>query len=150
MKKVTLPFVMISTVLFLLGATFGHQIMFPVMFDYLASMQNAYVESAWTMREVFSLTTRLFLALGIAFELPVAMFFLSLSGIVTARQLLTGLPYAAVGGFILAAMLSPPDVVSQVFLAVPLIALYLVGVGVAYLVGRRRAGREVADDATRI
>ena len=78
------------------------------------------------------------------------MFFLSISGIVTARQLLTGLPYAAVGGFILAAMLSPPDVVSQIFLAVPLIALYLVGVGVAYLVGRRRARREVADDATRI
>jgi sec-independent protein translocase protein TatC len=149
-KKVALPFVLISTVLFLLGATFGHQIMFPVMFDFLANMQNVYVESAWTMREVFSLTTRLFLALGIAFELPVAMFFLSLSGIVTARQLFSGLPYAAVGGFILGAMLSPPDVVSQIFLAVPLVALYLVGVGVAYLVGRRRARRDVADDAARI
>ena len=144
-----LPFVLISTALFLLGASFGHQIMFPVMFQFLAGMQNAYVESAWTMREVFSLTTRLFLALGIAFELPVAIFFLSIAGIVNARQLISGLPYAAVGGFILGAMLSPPDVVSQVFLAVPLIALYLLGVGIAYLVGRRRARRDVADGAAR-
>ena len=146
-KRAAIPFVLVSTLLFLTGASFGHQIMFPVMFEFLASMQTSYVESAWTMREVFSLTTRLFLALGIAFELPVVMFFLALTGIATARQLASGLPYAAVGGFVLGAVLSPPDVVSQVFLAVPLIALYLVGIGIAFLVGRRRARRETADGA---
>lgn len=146
-KRAAVPFVLASTLLFLLGATFGHQIMFPVMFSFLAGMQTEYVESAWTMREVFALTTRLFLALGIAFELPVVTFFLSVTGIVTWRQLLSGLPYAALGGFVLGAALSPPDVVSQVFLAVPLILLYLIGVGVAFVVGRRRTRREAADDA---
>lgn len=141
-KRATLPFVVVSTFLFLLGAAFGHQIMFPVMFEFLAGQQNVYVESAWTIREVFALTTRLFLALGVAFELPVATFFLSVTGIVTAAQLLKGFPYAVLGAFVLGAVLSPPDVVSQVFLAVPLLLLYLVGVGVAWLVGRRRARRE--------
>ncbi len=87
------------------------------------------------MREVFALTTRLFLAFGIAFELPVVVFFLSVTGIVDAPTLLRGTPYAVLGVFVLAAFLTPPDWVSQVFLGVPMVGLYLLGVGVAYLFG---------------
>jgi len=139
-KRVAVPFVLVSTALFLSGATFGYTMVFPLMFDFLSNFENDFVVAAWTMREVFGLTTRLFLAFGIAFELPVLVFFLAVADIVDARTLLRGFPYAVLGCFVLSAVLTPPDWVSQVFLAVPMSLLYLIGVGVAWIfAGRGRA-----------
>jgi len=140
------PFVVVSTVLFAGGAIFGYSQVFPLMFGFFTGFDNEFVQSAWTMREVFALTTRLFLAFGVAFELPVFVFFLSLAGIVDARTLWRGTPYAVLGVFVLAAMLTPPDWVSQVFLAVPMVFLYLLGVGVAFLFGGAR--RQAAEAGT--
>jgi sec-independent protein translocase protein TatC len=137
-KHAVLPFVFVSSVLFAGGATFGYTQVFPLMFQFFTGFDNEFVQSAWTMSEVFALTTRLFLAFGIAFELPVVVFFLSAAGIVDAPTLLRGTPYAVLGVFVLAAILTPPDWVSQVFLAVPMVGLYLIGVGVAYLFGGAR------------
>ena len=123
------------------GAIFGYSVVFPIMFDFLSGFDSDFVESAWTMREVFALTTRLFLAFGVAFELPVAVFFLAMAGIVDAPTLLRGTPYAVLGVFVMAAILTPPDWVSQIFLAVRMVGLYLVGVGVAWVFG---AGRRPA------
>ena len=138
-KNAILPFVLVSTALFTGGAVFGYTIVFPLMFDFLTGFDSEFVRSAWTMREVFALTTRLFLAFGVAFELPVAVFFLAMAGIVDAPTLLRGTPYAVLGVFITAAILTPPDWVSQIFLAVPMVALYLLGVGVAWLFGGSRS-----------
>ena len=140
------PFVVVSTVLFAGGAIFGYSQVFPLMFGFFTGFDNEFVQSAWTMREVFALTTRLFLAFGVAFELPVFVFFLSLAGIVDARTLWRGTPYAVLGVFVLAAILTPPDWVSQVFLAVPMVFLYLLGVGVSFLFGGAR--REAAEAGT--
>jgi len=137
------PFSLVSTLLFIGGATFGHLVVFPLMFDFLRSFENQFVTAAWTMREVFALTTRLFLAFGIAFELPVLVFFLSVAGIVDSRQLLRGFPYAIVACFVASAILTPPDWVSQVLLALPMSVLYLLGVGVAWLFGGA-SGREAS------
>ena len=144
-RKAIVPFVVTSSLLFGGGAIFGYMMVFPLMFDFFTQFDSEFVESAWTMREAFNLTTRLFLAFGIAFELPVLVFFLSIAGIVDPHTLLKKTPYAVLGVFITAAILTPPDWVSQVFLAIPMIALYLVGVGVAYVFGgsrRARAKRE--------
>ena len=100
------------------------------------------------MKEVFSLTTRLFLAFGVAFELPLLVFFLAMAGIVTAKQLLSFTPYAVLCVFITAAILTPPDVVSQLFLAVPMIGLYLLGVGAAFLVGKKKAREAATSELT--
>jgi sec-independent protein translocase protein TatC len=137
-RNAILPFVLVSTLLFGGGAFFGYSMVFPLMFDFFTQFDSEFVQSAWTMREVFALTTRLFLAFGVAFELPVLVFFLSLAGIVDAPTLLRGTPYAVLGVFVAAALLTPPDWVSQIFLAVPMVALYLLGVGVAYLFGGGR------------
>ncbi len=149
-KKFVIPFVVFSTLLFAGGATFGYTQVFPLVFKFFDSFSNEFVESAWTMAEVFKLTTRLFLAFGIAFELPLFVFFLSISGIVSAPQLLRATPYAVLAIFIAAAILTPPDVVSQVLLGLPMIVLYLLGVGVAWLFdpARRRAKREAREAAT--
>jgi sec-independent protein translocase protein TatC len=140
-KNTAVPFVVVSTLLFAGGAIFGYLVVFPIMFDFLSGFDSDFVQSAWTMREVFALTTRLFLAFGVAFELPVAIFFLSVAGIVDARTLLRATPYAVLGVFVLAAVLTPPDWVSQVLLAGPMVVLYLLGVGVAWLFG---GGRKTA------
>lgn len=136
-KRVAVPFVIASSTLFVGGAFFGYSVVFPIMFAFFTGFDSDFVESAWTMREVFALTTRLFLAFGVAFELPILVFFLSLARIVTARQLLRGTPYAILAVFVVAALLTPPDLVSQVLLAVPMIGLYLLGVAVAWIFGDR-------------
>ena len=138
-KNAIVPFVAVSTLLFAGGAVFGYTQIFPVMFDFFVAFDNEFVESAWTMSEVFSLTTRMFLAFGVAFELPVVVFFLSAAGIVEAKTLWRGTPYAVLGIFIVAAILTPtPDWVSQVLLGVPMVALYLLGVAVAHFFGSPR------------
>ena len=137
-KKVAIPFVTSSTALFAAGASFGYFVVFPLVFKFFASFSSDFVESAWTMREVFSLTTRLFLAFGVGFELPVVVFFLSVSGVVEPRQFISGLKYAVLLAFVFAAILTPPDVVSQVLLAGPLVVLYLLGVAVAFIFTRGR------------
>ena len=146
-KKVAVPFVVVSTVLFLGGATFGYFMVFPLVYEFFAGFSSDFVESAWTMREVFSLTTRLILAFGTGFEMPVIVFFLSLSGLIDPRQLLSGLKYAVLVSFVFAAVLTPPDVVSQVLLAVPLVVLYLVGVLAAYLFVPKRDAETATDEA---
>ena len=135
-KKTVVPFVIVSTLLFAGGASFGYFVVFPIVFEFFAGFSSDFVESAWTMREVFSLTTRLFLAFGVGFELPVVVFFLAVSGIATPAQLLAALPYGVLVAFVLGAVLTPPDVVSQVLLAAPLTVLYLLGVGAGWLFNR--------------
>jgi sec-independent protein translocase protein TatC len=142
-KRLALPFVLVSTGLFLGGAAFGYFVVFPIMFTFFSSFQNEYVEAAWTMQEVFSFTVEMFLAFGVAFELPVLVFFLALAGIVDTRQLIGGFKYAVLGAFVLSAVLTPtPDVVTQTLLAGPLIVLYLLGVAAAWLFARRRPAAE--------
>jgi sec-independent protein translocase protein TatC len=140
-RNAIVPFVGVSSLLFAGGAIFGYTQVFPLMFSFFTSFDSEFVQSAWTMREVFALTTRLFLAFGVAFELPVLVFFLSLAGIVDAPTLLRGTPYAVLGVFVAAALLTPPDWVSQIFLGVPMVGLYLLGVGVSYLFGGARRTR---------
>jgi sec-independent protein translocase protein TatC len=137
-RSAIVPFVLVSTLLFVGGAIFSYLAVFPLMFNFFTGFDSEFVHSAWTMREVFALTTRLFLAFGVAFELPVLVFFLSIAGIVDAPTLLRGTPYAVLAVFITAAILTPPDWVSQIFLGVPMVLLYLLGVGVAYLFGGSR------------
>ena len=148
-KHAIVPFVAVSTLLFSAGAIFGYTMVFPLMFNFFTQFDSDFVRSAWTMREVFALTTRLFLAFGIAFELPVLVFFISMAGIVDAPTLFRGTPYAIMGVFVMAAILTPPDWVSQIFLAIPMVALYLLGVGVAYVFGggRKKARAKIRGDA---
>ena len=147
-KSAIVPFVLASSLLFGGGAVFGYTMVFPLMFDFFTQFDSDFVESAWTMREVFNLTARLFLAFGIAFELPVLVFFLSITGIVDAQTLLRGTPYAVLGIFVAAAILTPPDWVSQIFLAIPMIALYLLGVGIAFMFGGTRRKRAKGEEAS--
>jgi sec-independent protein translocase protein TatC len=143
-KRVALPFVLISTLLFAGGAAFGHQVVFPVIFTFFASFSSEFVQAAWTMREVFGFTTRMILAFGTGFELPVVVYFLALAGVVEPRRLLAGTKYFVLIAFIVGGVLTPPDPLSQSLLAGPLIVLYLLGVGAAYLFVPKRGAEPSA------
>lgn len=143
-KRIALPFVFASTCLFLLGAWFGHSVVFPVIFTFFASFSSEFVEAAWTMHEVFGFSTRMLLAFGTGFELPVVVFFLALAGIVEPRRMLAGTKYFVLVAFIVGGVLTPPDPLSQSLLAGPLIVLYLLGVGAAYLFVPKRAPENAA------
>jgi sec-independent protein translocase protein TatC len=144
-KRVALPFVLVASSLFLAGAVFAHQLVFPAVFDFFASYRSEYVDPAWTMKEVFSMTTQLILAFGVCFEMPVLVFFLAMSGIVTPAQLFGWTKYAVLVSFVAAAVLTPtPDAVTQTLLAGPLVVLYLLGVGLAWLLGARKKRAEAS------
>lgn len=143
-KRVALPFVLVSTLLFAGGAAFGHEVVFPVIFHFFASFSSEFVQAAWTMREVFGFTTRMILAFGTGFELPVVVYFLALSGIVEPRRLFAGTKYFVLIAFIVGGVLTPPDPLSQSLLAGPLIVLYLLGVGAAYLFVPKRGAEPSA------
>jgi len=137
-KRFALPFVLSTTLLFAAGASFGYFVAFPFVFEYFLSLEAEYVTTSWSMQNTFAFMWRLYIAFGVAFELPVAIFFLSLAGIVSPRRLARGRIYAIPIMFVVGAILTPPDVVSQIMLAIPMIVLYEVGVGVSFLVARRR------------
>ncbi len=140
-RRFAAPFVIVTTLLFAAGCLFGYWVAFPFVFEYFLSLEAEYVTTSWTTQNIFSFMARLYVAFGLSFQLPVAMFFLSAAGIVTPQALARGRRYAFVAMFVAAAVLTPPDVVSQVLLAVPLIALYESGIWVSRLAARRRQDR---------
>lgn len=137
-RRFVLPFVLSSTVLFLAGCSFGYFIAFPFIFEYFLSLEADYIETSWTTHTVFSFMSRLYLSFGLAFQLPILMFFLALSGLVHPSRMARGRKYAVVSMFAASAVLTPPDIVSQVMLAIPLCLLYEAGIWISRVFLRRR------------
>lgn len=138
-KRYVIPFVLFATVFFLLGAGFCYQVVLPVAYGFfLEEYKTIGVQATLRISEYFSFTTRMLLAFGVTFELPVLSFFFARVGLITHRTLLDFFRYSVVVIFILAAVLTPgPDVASQLLLAGPLLLLYIVSIGVAYVFGKR-------------
>lgn len=148
-KRYALPFVAVATVFFLLGATFCYWIVFPVGYAFfLAEYQTIGVAPAIRISEYLSFTARMLLAFGITFELPVVTFFFARLGFVTHHTLIGYARYAVLFIFILAAVLTPgPDIASQFLMAGPLLVLYAVSVGVAYVFAKERNPGEGGEDS---
>lgn len=118
--------------LFVGGVAFGYGILLPFAIGYLLDVAGRF-EQVITVREYLTFAARLLMALGLAAELPLLTLALARLGIVRAGTLWRGFPYAALVAFTLAALITPPDGISQVLVAVPLLLLYLAGIGVAWL-----------------
>ena len=137
-KKFFVPFVIFSTILFLGGALFGYFVAFPLGFRFFLGFANEYSKALPSVKHYFSFSVRLLFAFGIVFELPVVIYFLTKMGLISAGVLRQKRKYAIVLNFIIAALLTPPDVVSQFMMVVPLIVVYEIGIIVAMIAGRRR------------
>ncbi len=131
--------VLFSIVLFAGGTLFAFEVVFPFGFKYLLSYSAPGLKPFLSMGEYFSMATRLLLAFGLIFQLPLAMLVISRLGVVTARQMASWWRYAIVAIVIAAAILTPtPDVFNQFLMAGPLIILYGVGIGAAALFGKKK------------
>lgn len=145
-KKGIVPFVVFSTFFFVGGAIFGYYVVFPYGFRFFLGFAGEHIQPLPSMKEYLSFATRLLLAFGIIFELPVFVLFLSRMGIVEPRTLKKGRKFAIPLVFTLSAILTPPDVVTQLLMAGPLIILYEISIWVAVLFGRKRTVEEPAEE----
>lgn len=133
-KKVVLPFVFFGTIMFVIGACFSYYVVFPFTIKYILIFGNEMFEANISASSYITFFTRLILGFGVAFELPVLAYFLAKVGLITDVTLKRYFKYAIVIIFILAAIITPPDVISQVFMALPLIGLYLLSIFIAKIV----------------
>jgi sec-independent protein translocase protein TatC len=126
-KKFAIPLVATSTLLFLIGMAFAYFIVFPVVFHFVATFTPEGVEMNTDIQKYFDFVLALFLAFGLAFETPIAVVILTKMGIVSLKKLKESRPYVIVGAFVIAAIFTPPDVVSQLLLAFPIWLLFELG-----------------------
>jgi sec-independent protein translocase protein TatC len=138
-RRFALPFVISTSSLFVVGCAFGYFFAFPVMFEYFVSLEAEFVHTAWTTQAVFSFCSGMYLAFGLAFQLPIILVALALAGVVTPQWLATQRTYAILLAFIVGAILTPPDATSQIMLSVPLCLLYELSIWVSRALVRTAA-----------
>jgi len=145
-KRIALPLVMGSTVLFLLGMSFCYFFVFNTVFSFIAEFAPKSITPAPDIEQYLSFVMTMFLAFGLTFEVPVVVVLLTKAGVVDIDKLKEGRPYVIVGAFVVAAIITPPDVISQFMLAMPMWLLYELGIIVARSVSRPTPGTEVVPD----
>ena len=144
-KKLAIPFIVMSTVLFVAGAVFGHYIVFPIVWKFFVSYQNDFVDFAPRIEPAFSMYLRLVLAMGLTFELPTIVLFLARMGMITPRFMIKHFKFAILLITIAAAVLSPDGGgVGMFAMGGPVILLYIVSIGLAWMFGKKREP-ELAD-----
>ncbi len=130
-KKLFLPLIATSTLLFIVGMAFAYFIVFPTVFGFITKFAPEGVAVMTDIQKYFDFVLTLFLAFGVAFETPIVVVILTRFGIVSVEKLKEIRPYVVVGAFVIAAIFTPPDVISQLLLAGPLWILYELGLLVA-------------------
>jgi sec-independent protein translocase protein TatC len=129
------------------GALFGYFVVFPFGFKFFIGFSNEYVKALPSVKQYFSFALKLLFAFGLVFELPVVIFFLTKMKIVTPELLRQKRKYAILLTFVLAAILTPPDVITQCMMAGPLIILYEVGIMVSLIARKKKEKEEEAKEA---
>jgi len=132
-KKLVAPLMLGSTLLFYSGIAFAYFVVFPVVFAFFASVAPEGVVIATDISSYLDFVLKLFFAFGAAFEIPIAIVLMCWTGITTPNSLRQKRPYVAVGAFVLGMLLTPPDIISQSMLAIPMLLLFEVGVIIASL-----------------
>lgn len=137
-KRLMLPIVLLSTIFFVGGAFFGYFIVFPYGFKFFLGFASDIIKPLPSMREYLSFASKLLLAFGLVFELPLIVTFLAKLGMVSVPFLKKNRKYAILLFFVGAAILTPPDVVTQVMMALPLMLLYEISIVGAKIFGKKK------------
>ena len=148
-KRLAMPLIASSTLLFLLGMAFSYFVVFRTVFHFIAGFAPESITPAPDIEAYLGFVMTMFIAFGITFEVPIAVVLLVKTGITTVEKLKEIRGYVIVGAFVIAAIVTPPDVVSQFMLAVPLCLLYEVGIIVSRFLKKREAEAEDTDDIER-
>ncbi|HSC94873.1 MAG TPA: twin-arginine translocase subunit TatC [Burkholderiales bacterium] len=137
-RRLVMPLVIASTVLFFAGVAFCYFFVFGMVFDFIYKIAPKSISVAPDIENYLNFAITMFLAFGVTFEVPIVVLILTRMGVVTIEQLAGIRPYFIVGAFVVAAIVTPPDVISQLLLAIPMCVLYEVGLLAARLFGRPR------------
>jgi sec-independent protein translocase protein TatC len=137
-KKLVLPLIVASTLLFVAGIAFCYFFVFGVVFDFVNRIAPKSITVAPDIEQYLNFVLTMFLAFGVTFEVPIVVVLLARMGVVTLEQLKGARPYFVVGAFVVSAVVTPPDVVSQLLLAIPMCLLYELGLIAAKFVGTRK------------
>jgi sec-independent protein translocase protein TatC len=144
-RKYMIPIAFLSAIFFVCGALFGYFIVFPFGFEFFMGFADDLIKPMPSLREYFSFSLKLLLAFGLIFELPLFIFFLARLGLVTAASLRKKRKYAFLFAFIIAAILTPPDGITQILMAGPLMILYEISIYVALVFGKKKPPSEQED-----
>lgn len=137
-KKFAMPLLFSSIFLFYLGIAFAYFLVFPLVFQFMASITPEGVTMMTDINRYLDFVLKMFFAFGLAFEIPIATVLLAWSGIATADGMAAKRPYVIVGCFVVGMLLTPPDVISQLLLALPTWVLFEIGVVFARFAERRK------------
>jgi sec-independent protein translocase protein TatC len=152
-KQAFLPFLVATPVLFFIGGAMAYYVIFPLAWRFFVSFETPGgegmlpIELEARVGEYLSLVMKLIFAFGLSFQLPVALTLMGRVGLITSQQLASNRRYAIVAVFAVAAVLTPPDVISQIGLAVPILILYEISIIAVRMVEKRRAEAEAAEAA---
>ncbi len=144
-KRFVLPIVFLSSIFFVGGALFGYFVVFPFGFKFFMGFASDYVRPLPSMKEYLGFSAKLLFAFGIVFELPLFITFLAKLGIVDVPFLKANRKYAILLFFVFAAILTPPDVITQILMAGPLILLYEVSIIGARVFGKKAAKKDAEE-----
>jgi len=138
-KRWAIPFVLLTTIGFLGGAAFNHYIAFPYLMQFFGSFNTPDLAFMPKLEDVFGLYSKMLLGMGLVFQMPAVVYFLAKLRIVTARFLASQFKYAILIIFIAAAVITPSgDMMTQTIFAAPMLGLYILSIGIAWLVGPKR------------
>jgi sec-independent protein translocase protein TatC len=141
-KRLAIPLLASSVLLFYLGAAFAYFVVFPLVFGFFTAAGPAEVQIMTDISSYLDFVLKMFFAFGLAFEIPIATVLLIMSGITTPEALAEKRPYVIVGCFVLGMLLTPPDLISQTLLAVPMWLLFEVGIVCGRLAAKRCPAEE--------
>lgn len=141
-KKLAVPLIFASTLLFLIGVAFCYYFVFGTVFKFINDFAPKSITPAPDIEAYFSFVITMFMAFGVTFEIPIVVIILVRAGLVSVDKLKQSRPYVIVGAFVVAAVVTPPDVLSQFMLAVPMCLLYEAGLFFARFVGVRPKASE--------
>jgi sec-independent protein translocase protein TatC len=144
-KRLVVPLMLGSTILFYGGIAFAYFIVFPVVFAFFSSVAPEGVEIATDISSYLDFVLKLFFAFGAAFEIPIAIILMCWTGVTTPNNLRQKRPYVAVGAFVIGMLLTPPDIISQTMLAIPILILYEIGIMVSSLYTRDNDNEEATE-----
>jgi len=146
-KRLAVPLLTSSVLLFYCGIAFAHFIILPILFDFFLGVTPAGVEVMTDIGQYLDFVIAIFFAFGLAFEIPVATFLLIAAGATTPARLATKRPYIVVGAFVFGMLITPPDVISQTLLALPMLLLFEAGLIMARIFLKERIAQTEADAA---
>ncbi|MEH6641529.1 MULTISPECIES: twin-arginine translocase subunit TatC [Halomonadaceae] len=145
-KALAIPILVSSIALFYGGAAFAYYVVFPLLFEFFTQTGPDNIAIMTDINQYLNFVLKLFFAFGVAFEIPIATFLLILSGATTVESLSKKRPYILLGCFVVGMLLTPPDVISQSLLAIPMYLLYEVGLLFGRLVRKRKEAKEAAEE----